>query len=164
MPKATEHYTKLVIDDYHSKFLHSGVSQTSQTRKKYWIPHGRSQVKKVLSQCRVCCWTEGNPFKMPKMPPWPKERVNEALLFQYTGLDYFGPMYIKEFQQNNQLGQVTFAKLKVLVSPTLVADLTIDAIMEHLVAHYRLKTIKIAEHFKFFECSQKKKEKQQWTL
>jgi len=36
-----EHYTKLVIEDYHNKFLHSGVSQTlSHTRKEYWIPQG----------------------------------------------------------------------------------------------------------------------------
>ena len=56
------------------------------------------------------------------------------------------------------LGQATFAKLKVLASPTPVADLTLDAIMEHLVAHYRLKTIEIAERFKFFKRSQKKGE------
>ena len=58
----SEHYTRLVIEDYHSKLLHSGVSQTlAHTRKEYWIPHGRSQVKKVLYQCRVCRRTEGNP-------------------------------------------------------------------------------------------------------
>ena len=33
---------------------------------------------------------------MPRMPPWPKERVNEALPFEYTGLHYFGPLYIKQ--------------------------------------------------------------------
>ena len=32
---------------------------------------------------------------MLMMPPWPKERVTEALLFEYTGLDYFGPLYVK---------------------------------------------------------------------
>ena len=94
----SEHYTRLVIEDYHSKLLHSGVSQTlAHTRKEYWIPHGRSKVKKVLNQCRVCRRTEGNPYKMPRMPPWPKERVNEALLFEHTGLDYFGPLYVKQY-------------------------------------------------------------------
>ena len=96
LPKG-EHYIRLVIEDYHCKFLHSGVSQTlAHTRKEYWIPHGRSQVKKVLKHCRICRRTEGNPFKMPRMPPWPKERVNEALPFEYTGLDYFGPLYVKQ--------------------------------------------------------------------
>jgi len=32
------------------------------------------------------------------MPPWPKERVNEALPFECTGLDYFGPLYVKQYQ------------------------------------------------------------------
>ena len=96
LPKG-EHYIRLVIEDYHCKFLHSGVSQTlAHTRKEYWIPHGRSQVKKVLKHCRICRRTEGNPFKMPRMPPWPKEQVNEALPFEYTGLDYFGPLYVKQ--------------------------------------------------------------------
>ena len=94
----SEHYTRLVIEDYHSKLLHSGVSQTlAHTRKEYWIPHGRSKVKKVLNQCRVCRRTEGNPYKMSRMPPWPKERVNEALPFEHTGLDYFGPLYVKQY-------------------------------------------------------------------
>ena len=95
LPK-DQHFTKLVIEDYHSKSLHSGVSQTlSHIRKEYWIPSGHSQVKRTLNQCRICRRTEGNPFKMPRMPPWPKERVNEALPFEFTGLDYFGPLYVK---------------------------------------------------------------------
>ena len=57
------------------------------------------------------------------------------------------------------LGQETLAKLKVLSSPTPVSDLTLEAIMEHLLGHYRPQTIEIAERFKFFKCSQKKGEK-----
>ena len=53
------------------------------------------------------------------------------------------------------LGQETFAKLKVLTSPTPVADLTLPAIMEHLLSHYRPQTIEIAE---FFKCAQLKGE------
>ena len=54
--------------------------------------------------------------------------------------------------------QETYAKLKILTSPSPVADLTLDAIMEHLIGHYRPQTIKIAECFKFFKRSQKKGE------
>ena len=56
------------------------------------------------------------------------------------------------------LGQETFAKLKVLTSPTPVADLTLPAIMEHLLGHYRPQTIEIAERFKFFKHAQLKGE------
>ena len=54
------------------------------------------------------------------------------------------------------LGQETYAKLKILTSPTSVADLTLDAIMEQLIGHYRPQTIEIAKRFKFLKRSQKR--------
>lgn len=56
------------------------------------------------------------------------------------------------------LGHSTFAKLKTLASPTPVSDLTMDDIMEFLLAHYRPQTIEIAERFKFFKRMQKPSE------
>jgi len=56
------------------------------------------------------------------------------------------------------LGHSTFLKLKVLASPTPVSDLTMDAIMELLVVHYRPQTIEIAECFEFFKRMQKPSE------
>ena len=56
------------------------------------------------------------------------------------------------------LGHRTFSKLKTLASPTPVADLTMEAIMELLLAHYRPQTIEIAERFKFFKRMQKPSE------
>jgi len=43
------------------------------------------------------------------------------------------------------LGQATFSKLKVLANPTPVSDLTLEAIMEHLIGHYRSQMVEIAE-------------------
>ena len=39
---------------------------------------------------------------MPKMPPLPQERVVRSLPFEYTGLDYLGPLYIKQFVQSDE--------------------------------------------------------------
>ena len=97
-----EYYTRLIIEDKHSKAMHSGVSQTlAQTRMEYWIPQGRSQVKKVVNNCKVCRRIEGGPFPMPKMPPWPKERVAQSFPFEYTGLDYLGPFYVKIYTEDS---------------------------------------------------------------
>ena len=49
---------------------------------------------------------------------------------------------------------MTFARLKVLASPTPVSELTLDAIMERLIGHYQPQTIEIAERFKFFKRNQ----------
>ena len=101
---ATEYYTRLIIEDCHYKTMHSGVSQTlAQTRMGYWIPQGRSQVKKVVNNCKVCQRAEGGSFSMPKMPPWPRERVAQSFPFEYTGLDYLGPFYIQVYtRESNQ--------------------------------------------------------------
>ena len=56
------------------------------------------------------------------------------------------------------LGHSTFSKLKTLASPTAVSDLTIEAIMELLVVHYKPQKIEIAECFKFFKRKQKPSE------
>ena len=102
LPK-DEHYTRLVVEYCHKRVFHAGVSQTlAQLRLEYWIPHGRSTVRKLLKQCRVCCRCEGTAYRKPDMPPWPKERVVEALPFEYTGLDYFGPLYIKQYANGDK--------------------------------------------------------------
>ena len=57
---------------------------------------GRVKVKKVLSHCLVCQWHEGPLFRLPKMPPWPRARVKQSLPFQFIGLDYLGPVLVRE--------------------------------------------------------------------
>ena len=89
-------YTALVIQMYHEKAFHTGCSQTlSLIRNKFWIPQGRAAVRRVLEKCVVCRRHEGGPYKMPLMPPIPTERVSASAPFTYTGLDYFGPLFIK---------------------------------------------------------------------
>ena len=38
---------------------------------------------------------KGPSFRLPSMPPWPRERVSRYSPFQFAGLDYMGPMYMK---------------------------------------------------------------------
>ena len=95
LPKCSR-YTELTIDMYHRKALHTGIAQTlSLVRQKFWIPQGRSVVRKILRACKICQKHEGGPYKMPLMPPLPTERVSVAASFTNTGIDYFGPLYIK---------------------------------------------------------------------
>ena len=95
LPKK-DRFTDLIINHNHKGSLHTGVAQTlAKIRQKYWIPHGRSTVKKVLQQCLVCRRWEGGPYQVPPMPPLPSKRVKESVPFSYSGIDYFGPLYIK---------------------------------------------------------------------
>ena len=100
LPKS-HYFTSLLIQDFHSRLLHSGVSHTlSQIRKQFWIPQGRSTVKTVLKRCLTCKRHEGGPYKIPHMPPWPKERITRSSPFSFTGLDYLGPLFIRERDSN----------------------------------------------------------------
>lgn len=50
LPK-DDYYTQLIIDHVHRSCLHAGVAQTlAQVRQKYWIPQGRSAVKRILKK------------------------------------------------------------------------------------------------------------------
>ena len=92
-----EHFTHLLIQYVHERLIHCGVSHTlASLRHEYWILKGRIEVKKVISRCLVCRRHEGPSFSLPKMPPWPKERVSQSSPFQYVGLDYLGPLLVKE--------------------------------------------------------------------
>ena len=64
-------------------------------RHRYLVPQGRSAVRRVLRSCTMCRRHESGRYKMPVMPPLPAERVSESPPFTYTGVDYFGPLFIK---------------------------------------------------------------------
>ena len=89
-------YTKLVIQDCHSKILHQGTTHTLSTlRESYWVPSGRSQVQKVLRRCVLCRKHQGGSFRLPAAPPLPEGRVNRKWPFATTGVDYLGPLIVR---------------------------------------------------------------------
>jgi len=92
-----EYFTRLVIREVHERLIHAGISHTlASLRQEYWLPKGRIEVRACVHHCLVCRRHEGPAFALPRMPPWPRQRVSESLPFQFTGLDYLGPVFIKE--------------------------------------------------------------------
>ena len=95
LPKKV-YFTTLLIKDVHNQNFHAGISHTLvQIRSKYWLPQGRAQVKQVLAKCLTCIKHQGGPYKIKPMAPWTKIKVNKPPAFTNTGLDYFGPLYVK---------------------------------------------------------------------
>ena len=69
---------------------HNGIRQAG-----YWVINGRSVVSHVIHARVTCRKLRGRAMEQ-KMADLPSERVNPAPPFTYTGMDAFGPFYIKE--------------------------------------------------------------------
>ena len=79
----------------------------------------------MLSQCLICRRHEGPSFQQPRMPPWPRERVSLSHPFQFVGLDYLGPVYVKVHSDLHKIWICLFTCLSVrAVHLEWVMDLT----------------------------------------
>ena len=90
------HITSVIVRDSHKRVMHSGVKETlTELRARFWIIQGRQFVRKLLYHCVVYCKLEGRPYQAPPPPPLPEFRVKEEPPFTYVGLDFAGPLYVK---------------------------------------------------------------------
>lgn len=86
--------TKLLIQWLHLSNIHAGPQALlAIAREKYWIIKGKTMAKTNVDTCILC-----NPAK-PKLleqviGSLPKDRVTAGRVFQTTGIDYAGPIYI----------------------------------------------------------------------
>ena len=108
------------------RLIHAGLTHTlAQIREEYWIPQGRTEVRKVLSQCSICRRYKGPSFQLSRMPPWPKERVSRSDPFLFVGLDYLGPINVREGLELNKMWVCLFKCLTVrAIHLEWVTDLT----------------------------------------
>uniref|UniRef100_A0A1I7VZ41 Integrase catalytic domain-containing protein n=1 Tax=Loa loa TaxID=7209 RepID=A0A1I7VZ41_LOALO len=90
------HITELIIKGKHEELYHAGIGHTlCELRQNFWIPKGRSTVKRVINGCFACRRWRTKPYKLPPMPNLPETRVKRSKPFEQIGLDYMGPITIK---------------------------------------------------------------------
>lgn len=88
---------KLIVTSVHEQLKHSGTEHVlSELRQRYWIPQVRSTVKQIIKNCPICRRNNAKPVP-PMMANLPASRLQAfAPSFYNTGVDYFGPMYVKQ--------------------------------------------------------------------
>lgn len=85
-----------LIYETHKQNCHVGAQGLlSLLREDYWILRGRKAVSSVVRKCVVCQRFDGKVLE--SIPAsLPENRVREAAVFEITGLDFAGPIYLKE--------------------------------------------------------------------
>jgi hypothetical protein len=95
LPKS-HYFSQLVLHQCHDRSLHAGKEQTIiEVRKEYWVPSVRTEVAKLIRRCIECQKWLSKPYKLPIMPELPEARVKPQPAFTSTGVDYFGPLTVR---------------------------------------------------------------------
>ena len=100
----THHWvTSLIIWECHERVYHDGVRETlTELRSKYWIPKGRQRVKMLLKKCCLCKLIEGLAYPEPSTADLPEFRLDGGRTFKYTGVDFCGPVYVKNIYRKEK--------------------------------------------------------------
>ena len=121
------HLTDLIIQDVHFRIVgHLGVDATlNQIRKNYWIINAKVAIRRILKDCVICKRRDGRPGNqiMAELPT-ARLQINEPP-FSCTGVDYFGPLLVRQGRSNKKRYGCLFTCLTSrAIHLELAADLT----------------------------------------
>ncbi|GFX45114.1 integrase catalytic domain-containing protein [Trichonephila clavipes] len=89
------HFTSLIIRHFHRVNFHAGQELVlSLIRQQFWLPHGKSAVKKELRNCIECFKLVAKPLSQ-MMGDLPIERISPCSAFEKVGIDFAGPIMTK---------------------------------------------------------------------
>lgn len=147
LPKSS-HVSTLILRHIHQKVGHGGRNHMLSTlRRRYWIPHANTAARAVIRNCMVCKRQRQRPGEQ-KMADLPADRITADLPpFTDVGMDYFGPMEVKQGQSIVKRYGVIFTCLTsrgvhLEVAHTLDTDSCINAIRRFLCRRGQVRNIR----------------------
>ena len=101
--------SRLIVQYYHSKVKHCGRTTTINSIRQHglWIIDVNYLVRSVIDRCTTCRVLRGK-MGGQKMADLPESRFSTEGPFTYTGLDMFGPFYVKEGRKEHKRFVILF--------------------------------------------------------
>jgi hypothetical protein len=133
LPKESK-VTYLIIENEHLKLLHASQKEVlSSLSQRYWIVNGLRLVKKFVNKCLTCFRLKGVTAKQ-LMGSLPAGRVNIDRVFAKVGIDFAGPIMIKQSRVRSVITTKGYIAVYVCfvtkaVHLELVSDLTTDTFL-----------------------------------
>ena len=94
--------TRRLIRYYHDKFFHPPADTTLfHLRSMFWVMGGKREVNNALNKCMICKKWNAR-LSVQQMAPLPEERVTFGHPFERIGVDFTGPFWIKEEDQEEE--------------------------------------------------------------
>ena len=124
----TSHLTNLIVLHCHCITGHGGANMTlNQLLQRYWILRSTAVVRRVLNSCMHCRRRYEKPGAQ-KMADLPPSRLQiDTHPFAYCGVDYFGPLLVKQRRSQVKRYGCLFTLTSRAIHIEVAMDLTTDA-------------------------------------
>lgn len=129
--------TKRIIEFKHYRNLHPGLQSTiSAVRQQFWPLSVRSVARNILSKC-IACFRAKPTFSEALMGSLSASRVTVSRPFSHCGVDYAGPIILREGKRRNSRNHKAYISVFVCfatkaVHLEVVSDLTTDVFLAAL--------------------------------
>ena len=122
--------TKFIVLRCHKKSYHNGVKQSlNEFRAELRINCGRSYVWKLLNSCFICKRLQSWSCNYPENSNLPSYRINATVPFQVCGVDYLGPLMVKDIyckNGNDNMDRACIVIFTCTTSRSVILDLVED--------------------------------------
>ncbi|XP_024872186.1 uncharacterized protein LOC112454821 [Temnothorax curvispinosus] len=86
---------QMMIREFHTRLGHVHVTALLNVlREEYWVIHGQKVARSIVRKCVVCAQQNAQPFTVATAP-LPMNRVRDARVFEIVGVDFAGPLFLK---------------------------------------------------------------------
>ena len=101
----------------------------NELRAEFWINRCRSYVRKLLNSCFICKRLQSRSYNYPENSNLPSHRTNTTVPFQVCGVDYLGPLYVKDIyykSSNDDMHKAYIVIFTCATSRSVILDLVED--------------------------------------